>query len=72
MKQGAKAVGGSSKDKKALAWRFYKLRREILKDVQSLDSSSRTDMALEANKIFSAWGARTRSTIQGRRKWQRV
>ena len=34
--QGDKAIGSSSKDKKALAWRFYELRREILKDAQSL------------------------------------
>jgi len=59
-KQGAKAVGDSSKNKKALAWRFYELRRKILKDVQSLDSSSRTDMALEANKIFSARGSQNK------------
>jgi len=59
-KQGAKAVGDSSKNKKALAWRFYELRRKILKDVQSLDSSSRTDMALEANKLFSAWGSKNK------------
>jgi len=59
-KQGAKALGGSSKDKKALACRFYELRREILKDVQSVDLSSRTDVLLEANKIFSAWGSKNK------------
>ena len=57
-KQGAKAIGGSSKQKKALAVRFYELQKEILKDVYAVDSSNRTDLASETKKIFSAWSSK--------------
>ena len=59
-KQGAKAIGGSSKEKKALAVRFHELKKAILKDVHAADSSNRTDLASETKKIFSAWGSKNK------------
>ena len=64
-KRGEKRAAYDFKQKKALAKRCFDLKKDIFKDIKSLDPTGATDITVKMNQLFGFWTNKTRIKNHG-------